>query len=223
MEATAMTMLYASLLFAAGAAVLFGRWFMNHQAGRLNAFPAISVSSCAVLAVFATLPLISRADLESRLSHDASTLLGIKVKVVCQTLTGSAIDMGSELGFVKWGADGAPEHSTLIKHDQCNDLEAYLDGNKQHPSGAQMIAVHVLTHESMHMSGITNEAEAECDATQNDSRMAQIMGAPPEAARALALRYWATVYPYMRDGYRTSDCRAGGALDLHLPDPPWTA
>ena len=220
-EASALTLLYVSLLLAAGAAALFGWWFISQNAGRVKAFPAISVSSCAVLAVVATLPVVSRASLEARLSHDASTLLGIKVKVVCQTLTGSVADMGAELGYVKWGPDGVPEHRTLIKHPQCNDLEAYLDGNKQHPTAAQVTAVHVLTHESMHMSGITNEAEAECDATQSDTQMAKIMGAPAEAAHALALRYWATVYPYMRDGYRSADCQPGGPLDLHLPDPPW--
>ena len=71
--------------------------------------------------------------------------------------------MGNELGFVKWGPDGIPERKTLIKHQQCNDLHSYLDSSKQHPSAAQILAVHVLTHESMHMSGIKVEYVAECD------------------------------------------------------------
>ena len=108
------------------------------------------------------------------------------VEVDCQTLTGSALDMGRELGYVKWGPGGIPEHKTLIKHQQCNDLHSYLDSSKLHPIAAQILAVHVLTHESMHMSGITSEAIAECDAMQRDTTMAEDLGAPPAAAHALA-------------------------------------
>jgi len=33
--------------------------------------------------------------------------------------------------------------------------------------------------------------------------------------------YWRTVYPARPDGYRSSSCRPGGAMDEHLPDAPW--
>jgi hypothetical protein len=209
-----------SVVAALGAAALWVRWFLGSRVSG-GAFPAISVGSCAVLAVIASLPVVVRADLDSRLSRDASALIGIKVQVSCQTLFGSAVDMGSELGFVKWGPDGRPEHKTLIKHQQCNDLASYLDSNKQHPSDAQMLAVHVLTHESMHMAGFTSEATAECYAMQHDTAMARIMGAPAAAAHELAVRYWTLNYPRMPDGYTSGECRPGGALDLHLPDAPW--
>ena len=174
-----------------------------------------------VLAVVATFPVVDRVTLEGRLSHASSTLLGTQVEVDCQTLTGSALDMGNELGYVKWGPDGVPERRTLIKHQQCNDLHSYLNSSKQRPTAAQILAVHVLTHESMHMSGIKVEYVAECAAMQHDAAMAQDMGAKPAAAHALAVAYWLTVYPNMPDGYRSSDCRPGGSLDLHLPDAPW--
>ena len=41
-------------------------------------------------------------------------------------------------------------------------------------------------------------------------------------ALALAVSYWRTVYPRMPDGYRSSACRPGGAMDERLPDAPWT-
>lgn len=213
-----MVLFDVSVVAALGAVGIAARWFTGR---RSNGFPAISVGSCAVLAVVASLPVVVRANLDSRLSHDASTLIGVHVLVDCQTLTGSAIDMGRELGYVKWGPGGVPEHKTLIKHQQCNDLESYLDSNKQHPSAAQVLAVHVLTHESMHMSGITSEATAECYAMQHDTAMAELMGASHEEAHALAVRYWQTVYPRMPDGYTTGECRAGGKDDLHLADAPW--
>jgi hypothetical protein len=211
-----------SVVAALGAAALFLRWVLSTRASG-GAFPAISVGSCAVLAVVATLPVVVRANLDNRLGHAASKLIGISVKVNCQTLTGSAVDMGNELGWVAWGPDGAPEHKTLIKHQQCNDLQAYLDSNKQRPSDEQVQAVHVLTHESMHMAGNTNEAVAECYATQRDTEMAELLGASPKDAHQLAVRYWRLFYPRMPDAYTTGDCRPGGRLDLHVPTPAWSA
>jgi hypothetical protein len=213
---------YIAVAFALAALALFIRWLQQRGVREHAPFPAISISSCMVLAVVATFPVVDRVTLESRLSHSSSTLLGMHVEVDCQTLTGSALDMGNELGFVKWGPDGIPERRTLIKHQQCNDLHSYLNSSKQHPTAAEILAVHVLTHESMHMSGIKVEYVAECDAMQHDTAMAEIMGAKPKAAHALAVTYWLTVYPNMPDGYRSSDCRPGGSLDLHLPDAPWT-
>ncbi len=218
-----MVLEYVADAFALTALALFAHWLVQRGTREHAPFPAISISSCVVLAVVATFPVVDRVTLESRLSHSASTLLGIRVEVDCQTLTGSALDLGRELGYVKWGPDGVPEHKTLIKHQQCNDLHTYLDSTKQHPNAAQILAVHVLTHESMHMSGITSEAIAECDAMQRDTTMAEDLGAPPAAAHALAVTYWLTVYPDMPDGYRSDDCRPGGALDLHLPNAPWAA
>lgn len=208
--------------FALAALVLVVRWLGVRQTRVFAPFPAISVSSCVVLAVAATFPVVNRIMLEDRLTKAATTLVGAHAKVDCQTLTGSALDMGRELGFVKWGPGGIPEHKTLIKHDQCNDLHAYLNSNKEHPSAGEILAVHILTHESMHMSGTTNEAIAECHAMQHDTSMAEDLGAPPAAAHALAITYWRTVYPNMPDGYTSSDCRPGGSLDLHLPDAPWS-
>ena len=51
--------------------------------------------------------------------------------------------------------------------------------------------------------------------------MSELLGASPADARALAVRYWRSVYPYMPDGYRSGECRAGGAMDEHLADSPW--
>jgi hypothetical protein len=212
---------YIADAFALAALALFGWWLKQRGVREHAPFPAISISSCVVLAVLATFPVVDRVTLEGRLSHASSALLGMHVEVDCQTLTGSALDMGSELGFVKWGPDGIPEHKTLIKHQQCNDLHSYLDSSKLHPTAAEILAVHVLTHESMHMSGVTIEFIAECYAMQHDTAMAEEFGAPPAAAHALAVAYWRTVYPDMPDGYRSGDCRPGGKLDLHLPDAPW--
>ena len=81
-----------------------------------------------------------------------------------------------------------------------------------------MIAVHVLTHEAMHLAGHTDESAA----VQRDARTTRLLGAPPGEALALAASYWRTVYPATPGGYRAATCRPGGAKDERLPDAPWT-
>ena len=94
-----------SVVAGLAAAALFLRWLLSSRASG-GAFPAISVGSCAVIAVVATLPVVVRANLDNRLGGAASKLIGIPVKVNCQTLTGSALDLGNDLGWVAWGPDG---------------------------------------------------------------------------------------------------------------------
>jgi hypothetical protein len=86
-----------------------------------------------------------------------------------------------------------------------------------------VVAVHVLTHEAMHLAGVVDEAAAECAAVQRDAHTARLLGAAPADAAALATSYWQRVYPHMPDGYRSGDCRPGGAMDEGRDDAPWLA
>ena len=156
--------------------------------------------------------------LEQRLSRAARDLVGVSVKVHCQSIGGAMVDASADLGFVPFGAGGVPEHVTTIKYDQCQDLKAYLSHHGRHPTPDQVVAVHVLAHESMHMRGETGEAAAECESVQRDARMARDLGASRADAAALAASYWRVDYPRMPDGYQSSGCHPGGAMDEHLPD-----
>lgn len=156
--------------------------------------------------------------LEDRLSHAASKLAGFPVRVHCQSLAGEAVDLSGDLGSVQFNADGVPEHSTLIRREQCSALSGYLGKHGANPSAAQILAVHVLTHETMHMRGLRAESLAECAAVQRDAEMARLLGASSAAARSLAAAYWGEDYPRLSDDYRSGDCQATGVLDEHLSD-----
>ena len=210
----------ASLVAAVVAAT---RWWLRrvNSLGRARAFPLFSVVLLAGLGTGLLVPVVRHATLEDRLAAAASALVGVKVTVECQTAGKQFIDAGAELGYVRFGPDGVPERETLIKRPQCKDLERFLGSDKEHPSAAEVLAVHVLTHEAMHMSGETNEARAECLAVQHDARTARLLGAPPEAAAVLARRYWRTVYPQMPDAYVSAECGPGGEMDVASLDAPW--
>ena len=201
------------------------RWLATRvdAIGRQRAFPWVSVVLLAALAVAAATPGVLGGLRERRLARVASAVVGAKVGLHCQSFGEAFVDTGIELGYVRWGPDGVPERSTLIKRDQCRDLAAYQRSGKHDPSRAQVVAVHVLTHEAMHMAGIVDEARAECAAVQRDARTARLLGASVADARVLAGRYWRTLYPLMPDGYRTEDCGPGGSLDEGGADAPWAA
>jgi hypothetical protein len=205
------------------AVVRAARWWSRRvdSLGRRNAFPMISVGLCVLLSCGALGNVALHRHTEHRLAAAAGSLAGTTVSVHCQTFAEAWMDVGPELGLVPFGPDGVPEHRTLIKWDTCRKLAGWLHSDHAHPSLDQVIAVHVLTHESMHMAGTQDEAVTECRATQRDVRMAMLLGATHRQARALAATYWREVYPRMTDGYRAAACAPGGSLDEHLPDAPW--
>ena len=205
------------------AVVAATRWRLRRvdALGRRRPFPVFSVALLVVLGVGLLAPVVRHRQLEARLGSAATALVGVPVRVQCQTAGQEFVDAGAELGYVRYGRDGVPERATLIKRAQCRDISHYLGSSRERPSTAEVVAVHVLTHEAMHMSGITDEARAECSAVQNDAWTARLLGASPEAAAVLARHYWRVVYPRMPEQYVSADCRPGGDLDLRSADAPW--
>jgi hypothetical protein len=217
-------LLILAVVAAACACAVVIRWYLLRydSLGRRRGFPVISVSLLLVLAIVLALPAFLRHREEAKLDHVASVLVGMPATVHCQTFGQTFTDTTGDLGYVKFDAAGVPEHHTTIMRGPCADLKSYYDGDQAHPSPEEVIAVHVLTHESMHMRGQPVEALAECEAMQRDAETAQLLGATPQEGLALAREYWLVDYPNMSDTYRSSDCALGGSLDEHLPDPPWT-
>ena len=212
-----------SLVLLLGAGLVGGSWAVRRVdgLGRPRAFPVWSVTVLLLVALGAAIPGARRRAQERRLGSVASRLVGHHVSVHCQSNAGALVDAGAELGFVKYDADGVPEARTTLKREPCSDLRHYVAGNKRRPTLGEIVAVHVLTHESMHMRGETNEATAECEAMQRDAQTARMLGASQRQAWGLARYYWQVVYPDMPDDYRTSDCAPGGRLDEGLPAAPW--
>ena len=215
---------FAAALAVAAVAVAVHWWLRRvDELGRRQRFPWVSVALLAALAVAAAVPGVARVRQERRLGGAASVLAGARVAVRCQSLGGAFVDGGPELGYVRWRPDGTPETWALLKRDQCRQLAAYLRSDRHRPGRDQVVAVHVLTHEAMHLAGRLDEAAAECAAVQRDAETARLLGSRPADAARLAATYWRDLYPLLPDGYRSPECRQGGALDEHLADAPWLA
>jgi hypothetical protein len=210
-------------LLAAAAAVAV-RWCLRRTdgLGRPRRFPVVSVALLVLPACAFAVPVWQHDRLQDRLGRAATALVGRDVEVHCQTAGEEFVHVGSELGRVAFDADGWPERSTVISREPCGALQGYLGDRGRRPSPEQVVAVHVLSHESRHLAGTRDEARAVCEAVQRDAATARLLGASEADAHRLARLYWAVDYPGMPDAYRGSDCAPGAAWDEHLPDAPWS-
>jgi hypothetical protein len=212
-----------AVLALLGAAAVLVRWTVTRvdALGRHRSFPVVGMSILVVIAIVAGVLVVRHAQLQDRLAAAASVLAGHVVQVRCETLSQAWTDAHPELGYVQFDPDGRPELRATITVQTCHALSDWLGSDREHPSLQEVIAVHVLTHESMHLAGQANEARAECAAVQRDVRTATLLGASLVQARGLAVVYWRQVYPRLPEAYESSDCAQGGALDEGLPDTPW--
>jgi len=161
---------------------------------------------------------------EHEFSAVARSIEPVAPGVHCQRLGESFTYAGAELGHVEFDGDGIPTGPAWISYETCQNLAAYWRSSPAQKSVLnldQVVAVHVLSHESMHLKGIGSESVAECDAMQRDARTAEQLGATPQQARALQVTYWVEVYPHMPSDYMSADCRENGRLDKTPNDNSW--
>ena len=128
----------------------------------------------------------------------------------CERFSEELFNASQFQGFVYY--DGS--HVAHLRREVCHNLWDYAHGGQGHPTEAQIIAVHIVAHETMHINGITSEAVAECQAVQLNNQVAEALGATPAQARELQRRYYADVYPRQRGAYFSSECVEGGELDI---------
>lgn len=150
----------------------------------------------------------------------ASDIAHRDVSVRCEGLLGSVTNVSNHLGYVKFDATGNPSDTTHLTRDACRWIKEYRDSDHS-VSLNRALGVHTLAHESVHLQGVIDESRTECYGLQQMPRVAEALGASPAQARSLALFAYRTIYPNLPSGYRSSECRPGGALDLSKDAPAW--
>lgn len=148
-----------------------------------------------------------------QLATDAMLVLSVTphARADCNRLTAEFFDASVYDGYVYHDNSDV----ALYKRHICTDLASYARGGHRSPSLDQIAAVHLIAHETMHVNNFWNEAEAECRAVQLNHLVAEALGATAEQARAMQLRYYEEIYPHLRANYVSTQCRAGGDLDIH--------
>ena len=179
---------------------------------------------------------------ERELAPVASQIAGREVSVDCQTFWGALIDPLPRHGEVLFDRNGIPEPRIFLTHETCGQLAAFA-GHARHEeldclahtvwtrqgsapfrdpcyveAAGTVYAVLTLAHEAYHTAGVMNEATTNCYATQAIGYAAHALGASEAEARTTAAAM-ASLLPFQGDGYRITDCVAGGPLDLIRETP----
>jgi hypothetical protein len=204
------------------------------------------------LAVFVAIPVFVVAwqswrdhSIEQRLQPIAEGVSGRHVQVDCQSFWGALLDAQAREGEVRYLVQGVPEPKLFLTHRVCVRLRKFA-GHAHHgeldclaaidwatddplPYGSDcyeraagtIYAVLVLAHESYHTVDVEDEAAANCFAIQAMAWTATRLGAATSEAELMA-RAMEALEPMQGSPYGTTECHAGGKLDLHgeTPDFP---
>lgn len=168
--------------------------------------------------------VVSVSRIEPRLGRAAGKLAVQRVEVRCWSTSDwrpmvrewSAYTgvVGDVAGFVNGSM------RVNIAPDECARLAkfVYKRWRPVSPTGLEDAAdaVEVLAHESEHLlSPSYSEAEVECQAVQDVSRLAQLLGASQAYSARLAVIYWKRLYKLRPSEYQTTECRRDGLYDEH--------
>ena len=164
-----------------------------------------------------------RLHIEARASAAASMVAGRSVKVHCpgqlrRRLQAAEIHDG-EVQF----KDGRPADETTVTARVCDGIGRLLDKGPaldlaclqldacSKDDTAVAYGVAVLTHESVHMRGVMDEAATECQAVSRSAGVAQALGASPQAAAYIADWQFSVADDRLPDRYQTpGGCKLDG-------------
>src|SRR5215210_783309 len=174
----------------------------------------LKLSMAAVLLAATAWWMVGRADRlgnQRRLSAVASQIAGRPVAVRCPGPLGRVLGKSTTEGWVRFDAAGRPADETRLQQASCSELDALAEGRREKElacteragilcgaRGAELaMALDVVTHESFHLRGVRDEAQAECSALQAMGTTAQRLGATAQQGAALARAEYLEVYPRM--------------------------
>ena len=159
---------------------------------------------------------------EHRLAAVASDVAGRSVDVHCPGLLQKLVDVSPNSGSVYFDAQGRPADYTDLNDATCSTLDRFAEGKTGGGDSLKVArALHVLAHESFHLAGVRNEAEADCFGLQRVAFTAAELGADPDEAQRLAAIAKTERAVSAPPEYRSSDCFDGGPLDLDPASQVW--
>jgi hypothetical protein len=162
------------------------------------------------------LPADVRAQVERRLSREASTIAGRPVTVRCDdgyAYTGAGSDA--------LGVAFIPRGLAFLHPSACRTLHDVLQGEAA-TDGETGESILVLAHEAVHLAGERDEAVTECKGLQEGVPLGERLGLSADHAARVMEAQWRrdlSDRSVQRLAYRLpAACRDGGALDLRPGD-----
>jgi hypothetical protein len=159
---------------------------------------------------------------ERRLGGGASAIAGRPVEVHCPGIVQRLVDVSPNAGSVYFDGTGKPADYTDLNGETCSTLDDFAEGDSGPGDALRSArALHVFAHESLHLAGVRNEAEADCFGLQRTAFAAERLRADPEEAQRLAVLALAERARSAPVEYRSPACYDGGPLDLDPGSPVW--
>lgn len=184
---------------------------------RFSLFSAAYITVLASLAAACALPAYKIWRLEIYLSEKASIIaerpnVVVKCNSIFETiLDGKGLDTLAGTAYFQTG-------EIFFEDNWCKSFIQYLD-HPERASRKELFAMHVFTHEVMHIRGERNESKTDCQAIQRNHTVGELLGVDASIARKNALKYYNT--GYQRHPYFDKNCRPRGKYDERLPDSIW--
>jgi hypothetical protein len=177
-------------------------------------------------------PCLPKADVVTSASHEDRRLGRIvtrlaqrRARVYCYSSAdwnGAPGSLGPWRAFVRYTTKPT---SVLISPEICTQLTALAESHtrvwRDDWPDALARSVGSLAHEAAHVSGIRNEAKADCYGLQWIARAARMLGRTRAEGAYLATVYLKHWRPWHPPAYLSRECRNGGKLDLHPQSTVW--
>lgn len=121
----------------------------------------------------------------------------------CQRLSGALTDTALSVKGMVYYANDSVAH---LKYETCQNFMSWMESDKQNPTEKEVMAVGVLVHEAIHVSGEKNEALTECKANKKLVQVAEDLGATTVQAEELYSLYMEKISPRMPSQYQNGIC-----------------
>jgi hypothetical protein len=159
---------------------------------------------------------------EDRLAKIASAIAGRPVEVRCPGVVRRLVDVSPNAGSVYFDEHGRPSSFTELDNPTCSALNDFAEGGAASGDAPKVArAMHVLAHESFHLAGVRNEAEADCFGLQRTAFVAEELGAVADDAQRFAELALAERSRIAPPEYRSPACYDRGPLDLDPASDVW--
>lgn len=184
---------------------------------KMDSFTKGYTAICFALAVLCVIPMIRHVHFENFLERKAEILTdGKNVNLTCTT--------GFQSMFDRFGAAGTANPASgkiVIQYPYCGYLRGFLK-NPGNPTLHELWSLNTFTHEAMHARGEYDEIKTDCQSIQRNHIAGVLLGLNKKIAERAAIRYYVELYPRKKDnGYFSTECAPGKALDEKLPGAVW--
>jgi hypothetical protein len=135
-------------------------------------------------------------------------------------------EWGGYAGNVDFAGFAYDDFRVSVAPEYCASLVGLVYEHERPTEGLPLFraaaSVELLAHEAGHLfQSETNEARTECSAVQRVAELGRILGLGGTYSDELARVYWEDLYPRNPPGYKTSECRDGGPLDINPSSDEW--